>query len=292
MLFYQLAWRFTTLALVGLLAPWAIAQNQPSEPVYRVATETPAAAPVSLARPQAAFDLVQKPGEHPLMPTIRLLKTCLAEFDQNVQDYTCTLVKQERIDGELGENQHILLKVRRRPFSVYMSFLKPYVGREVIYVVGQNEGKMLVLESGWKRKVLGKMQLDPEGMIAMRGQKHPITKVGIHNLLKTLVERAEGDTQYGECDVTTNADVKIDGRSTTMVQLVHPVPRKNFDSHIKRLFIDNELRLPIHYDSFLWPEEPGQDPPLLESYTYRDLKINNSFTARDFDPDNPNIFKP
>jgi hypothetical protein len=77
-----------------------------------------------------------------------------------------------------------------------------------------------------------------------------------------------------------------------MVQIVHPIPRQNFRSHVARVFFDNELRLPIHYDAYMWPEKPGQPPPLEESYTYANLKLNNGYTARDFDSENQEIFRP
>lgn len=272
----------------------AEAQGQPSQPVYRVANEAsasaaPAAAPATT--PDGTFDLTQQPGEHPLAPVVRVFQASLDHMRQNVRDYSCTLVKKERVDGELGESQHIYMKVREEPFSVYMQFLQPYQGREVLFVDGQHDNEMLVLEAGFKRKLLGKMQLDPEGMVAMRGQKYPITKVGISNLLRQLVERSQADMKYGECEVKTNPNMSINGRSTTMIQVTHPVPRQNFRTHIARIFLDNELRVPIHYDSFMWPEEGGQ-PPLEESYTYTNLKLNNNFSARDFDSTNPEIFKP
>ena len=60
-----------------------------------------------------------------------------------------------------------------------------------------------------------------------------------------------------------------------------------------RLFFDNELKVPIHFDAYIWPEKEGGEPQLEESYTYaKNLKINNNFTARDFDANNnPEIFK-
>ncbi len=58
-----------------------------------------------------------------------------------------------------------------------------------------------------------------------------------------------------------------------------------------QFFLDNELRVPIHYDAYKWPREPGEDPPLEESYTYRDLKINVGLTASEFDQENPEIFQ-
>jgi hypothetical protein len=149
-----------------------------------------------------------------------------------------------------------------------------------------------VLEAGWKR-VLGKINLDPQGATAMSGQKYPITRVGIRNLTASLVRQFEDDTKYSECDVTTKDDTKISGRPATMVQIIHPVPRRNFRAHVARIFFDNELGIPIHYDAYLWPDQPGGRPPLDESFTYTNLKINNGFTARDFDANNnPEIFKP
>jgi hypothetical protein len=277
----------------------AHAQSGLSEPVYRVADETAAAEPTASQAPAAAtapaagapFDLTQQPNEHPLAPMIRVLKECQEHIDQNIRDYSCTFVKRERVDGELGEYQHIFMKVAHGSFSVYMRFLQPFAGREALYVAGQNDNKLVVLEAGFKR-VLGKLSLDPEGAVAMRGQKHPITRVGIRNLTAELIKLWEAETQYAECEVTVNADTKVEGRPATLVQVMHPVPRQTFRGHVQRLFLDNELRIPIHYDVYLWPAQEGAEPPLDESYTYKNLKINNGFTALDFDPNNnPAIFK-
>ena len=310
----------TALTLVLAAAP--VQAEKLSEPIYRVAYETPAAqqspttqsaapstaaavataapaepaaAPVP-ARPAAAaiasapFDLAQQPGEHPLAPVLRALKATQEEIDRNVHDYCCTLVKQERVDGTLGEQQHIFMKVMNQPFSVYMSFLKPFAGREVLYVNGQNEGKMVVLEAGFKR-MLGKMNLDPNGTLAMSGQKHPITDVGIRNLTAKLSKMWEAETKFAECEVTTKSDAKFNGRSATMIQVVHPIARQDFRFHYSRLFLDNELKVPILFDGYLWPEQTGGEPPLDEIYMYTNLKLNNGYTAREFDAANPELFK-
>lgn len=324
---YDLVAISAIFACVGfILYSIASAEDRLTQPVYRVpngtsasqtaaavpntsATATPAAAAstpvaatpasVAAALPSAPaapltgapFDLKQQPGEHVLAPVIRTLKTSQASIDQNVRDYSCTLVKRERVDGELGEYQHILMKVAHDPFSVYMSFLKPHTGREVLYVAGQNENKLIVLEAGFKRLV-GKLHLDPQGATAMNGQKRPITDVGFRNLTAKLIRLWEAESKFEECEVTSNADTKINGRSTTMFQVTHPLPRQNFNAHVARIFFDNELRVPIHYDAYSWPPQEGTQPPLEESYTYTNLKMNNGFTARDFDAyNNPDIFK-
>jgi hypothetical protein len=139
--------------------------------------------------------------------------------------------------------------------------------------------------------MMGKMNVDPTGMLAMRGQKYPITNVGIRNLTAKVLAIAEADAKFQECDVVVNPAVKFGDRSTTMIQVTHPQPRPNFHAHVWRIFLDNELKVPIHYDSYLWPEAPGQTPPAESSYTYANLKVNNGLTARDFDPANPAIFQ-
>ena len=287
----SLAW---LLVSVGGVA-WG--QEPLTEPVFRVAREaSPQAKPASLpqavaaAKGAAVFDLTERPGEHPLAPAIRVWKEVLAHIDSNVRDYTCEFEKRERLDGRLGEKQIIALKVRHQPFSVYMFFKQPYQGREVIFVDGQNGNELLILEAGFKRR-LGQMQLDPNGWLAMRGQKYPITKVGIRNLIVEAIAFAEADTKFGESQVTTDPNTNIDGRPTTMIQIVHPVPRREFRAYVTRIFLDNQLRVPIHYDAYMWPDANGKNPPLEESYTYRNLQINTGLTANDFDPKNPAIFK-
>ena len=61
------------------------------------------------------------------------------------------------------------------------------------------------------------------------------------------------------------------------------MPRKHFRFHLARIFIDDELQVPIRYAAYLWPAREGGKPVLDEEYTYLNLKLNNGFTDRDFD---------
>jgi len=181
------------------------------------------------------------------------------------------------------------MKVMHEPFSVYMLFKQPFAGREVLYVAGQNDNKLVALDVGAKR-FLGKLSLDPNGALAMKGQKHPITSVGIRNLCGKLLKVSESELKFGESEVTISPST-IDSRKTTLVQIIHPSPRKEFKNYVARIFFDDEHRIPIHYDAYSWPEQAGGKPQLEESYTYQNLQLNNNFTAIDFDPNNPALFK-
>ena len=86
---------------------------------------------------------------------------------------------------------------------------------------------------------------------------------------------------------------KIENRVCTCIEVMHPVPRRNFLFHVARIYIDDELNIPIRYEAYDWPENNGGqlvavEENLTEEYTYLNLKLNNGFTNADFDIRNPN----
>jgi hypothetical protein len=250
--------------------------------------------PISLAersasKPQRPLDVTclvnPRPNEHPLAPVLRWAKQGLPAIE-NLNDYSAILVKRERIRGQLGGFESMSVKIRHRPFSVYVNFLGPanLQGQEVIYNEGQNNGKL----RAHKAHLAGTVSLDPEGLFAMNGRHYPLTEIGLSNLVRRLIEVGDEDVHRDECEVTYLRGAKVNKRLCTVIQVVHPVPRDYFRFHLARIFIDDELRLPIRYEAHDWPRETGGPPELIEEYTYLDLKLNNGFTDEDFSTHNPN----
>ena len=291
-----------TVAFMAAVIPFGplAAAQQPGrliEPIYRIAHEEPVqetpkvAARIAHAPQPTPFNLIPQPGEHPLAPGLALARQHLAEMDATIKDYSAMLIKQERINGTLHEQEAAYIKVRHNPFSVYMFFLKPNKGQECLYLGGPNgtKGTLFARGAGWKKR-FGVMELDPEGSLAMKNQKYPIMKLGMRNLTTELIDVATNDMNFGECEVR-NVQSKINGRAVTLLEVTHPTPRANFRFHKAQIFIDNQLHIPIRYASYMWPETPGEAPPLEEAYTYLNVKLNNGFTDADFDKDNPELFK-
>ncbi len=228
--------------------------------------------------------------QHPLVPALEMAYKTKAFMDANLKDYSATVVKHERINGVLGENEYAFIKVRNQPFSVYMYFLAPknLEGQECMYIDGQNENKMFAhAPPGTLRGRFGTVSLSPTSAMAMQGQRYPITELGIYNLTKRLIEVGEHDKQFGECDVKFFDGAKVNGRVCTVIQVTHPVPRRNFLFNIARIYLDKELNLPVRYEAYDWPSQAGGPPELLEEYTYMNVKINQGFTDADFDARNP-----
>jgi hypothetical protein len=229
--------------------------------------------------------------EHPLIPALEMAKRTLANIDANVKDYSATIVKRERIDGKLGDPEYAMIKVRQHPFSVYMYFLAPnnLVGQECMYVEGANNGNMFAHAApNTLRGKFGTVSLAPNSAMAMKDQRYPITELGVANLTKRLIEVGEHDKQYGECDVKFYQGAKVNGRVCTMIEVTHPVARRNFLFNVARIYLDDQLQLPIRYEAYEWPAQAGGPPVLLEEYTYMNLQTNQGFTDADFDVHNPN----
>ncbi len=254
-------------------------------PAYQVADRSEAALSAGAA-PQLGPG---QTGEHPLMPTLRWAYSGLGNVEK-IQDYSATIAKRERIAGKVGDFQYMFVKLRHHPFSVYMYFLGPadLKGREVLFIEGQNNGNMWAHGTGLEKTMFGTVSLKPDGPIAMRNQRYPLTELGILNMTRRLVEVGEQDVKYGECEVKFYKGAKINNRVCTCIEVLHPVPRRNFLFNVARIFVDDELNLPIRYESYDWPKQQGAKPELLEEYTYLNLKLNNGFTDADFDVKNPN----
>jgi hypothetical protein len=254
-----------------------------SEPLLRVARSTSPSIPA-----------------HPLDSALELARNGLATIRNDIRDYTATLVKRERVNGQLGEYEYMFTKIRNRqvadgrvvvPFSVYMYFLRPASaqGREVLYVEGKNDNKLIAREGGTAGKYLPTVWLRPNGIIAMRGQLYPITDVGLENLVLKLIERGETEKKSGNanCEVTFHQNAKINGRPCTLLQIRYAKPAPGVEFHLAQIFIDDEHQVPVRYAAFGFPQRPGENPPVLEEYTYLNLKFNVGLTDKDFDENNP-----
>lgn len=266
----------------GVVPAFFPAPLSPAGELPRVGERQPAASyPIALALNSPA------PGEHPLVPAVRWAKECLHNM-RNIHDYSAKLAKRERIDGTLTDYEYLKVKVRHEPFSVYISFIGParVKGQEAIYVKGRNEGKLLAHSNGMK-KIFGTVSLHPDSMLAMTGNRYPITEMGIRRLTERLIEVGEHDSHFGECEVKAFPNTKINGRDCVCLRVIHPVQRREFIFSMAKIYVDSELNIPVRYEAYDWPHEPGGEPLLTEEYTYLDVRLNNGFTDRDFEVTNP-----
>ena len=231
--------------------------------------------------------------EDPLRECLRIAYDGEKRIQESIRDYTCTLTRRERVDGRLMAYETMFVKIRHQqkqagsvvePFSVYVRFLAPdrVKGREVIYVEGQNGGKLIVRNGGTRFEHITTSLL-PDSPAAMQQTRYPITEIGMLNLTRRLIERGEQEMKDKECQVKLVRGAKINGRPSTVIQVAHTTRQSDLQFKTARIMIDDELDLPVHYSAYDWPEKEGEPVSLLEEYTYTDVKLNVGLTDLDFD---------
>lgn len=227
----------------------------------------------------------EQPKEHKLAPAIRIAEKAQKAAEE-LEDYSANFYKKEIVNGRVVVHS-MSMKIRHKPFSTYLRFHKPHEGREVIFVDGANQGNLLAHETGIK-SVVGTVSLHPKSPEALSESKEPITEIGIAKMASHIIEQWKYESKYGECEVKYYPNAKLGERTCKVIESSHPVPRKQFAFHITRLYIDKETELPIMVEQYGFPTQPGAKPPLLEIYTYSNVRTNLGLTSIDFDPNNPN----
>lgn len=202
-----------------------------------------------------------------------------------VRSYRCLFIKRDYVNGQLQPYQFILMKVRTRPFSVYMRWLKPRAGREVLYVPHRYGPKIIAHEVGVKG-VVGTVEIDPHSARARKESRHPITEIGIGNMIRKLERRwllAARDPQYS---VEVKPNAKVGNRSCWCVKARSPA-RGRYEYFRVRVFFDKQHKLPIRFEGYSWPTRQFPDGMLIEEYTYDRLELNVPLSELDFDVRNP-----
>ncbi|MBL8850469.1 MAG: DUF1571 domain-containing protein [Planctomycetaceae bacterium] len=279
---------FATATLVAFCVPIGAADDPVQRPLQRstpgggrpAATQSPAAgAAATPAQEQPAVD------EHPLIPAIRLAEHSLESL-ATVKDYQALIARRELVNGELVV-ESMQLKFREEPFSVYLLFGGANAGREVLYVDGRNDNKLMAHEGSGLASFIGTISLAPDNPQVTKQSRHKITEIGLRNMLGALVARWEEESKYGEIDVKYYHNARISERPCLAIECSHPRPRKQFKFHITRLYIDKESDIAVRLENWGFPTQQNGNPVLIEEYTYSNVKTNVGFTDADFDRSNP-----
>ncbi len=198
---------------------------------------------------------------------------------REVTSYTAVFHKQQRVAGELLQEETVLIKFRK-PFSLYMSWtVAPHKGSALLYVDGWNDNRARVHKGGF----LGffNWNLAPTHPRLMKNNLRPLTETGIGFLVKTVGANIRKAIELGELSFTEHGEETVYERKTRRLEIILPKEKtKGCDAY--RLIINQDItnKILIKCEVYDW------DDHLVESYGYKHLELNASLTDADFDPDN------
>lgn len=212
---------------------------------------------------------------------IALLNYCLENYGRSYTDYTCTLIKQERIGGKLGTEQEITTKFKESPFSVAMQWTRNApLGDRVLFVKGKFDDNMLVRPSNSLLRMLagGAVQRKPDGADAMRNTLRPVSLFGFRNGLLELVKVYVAAREAGQLTEKFGGFADVAGRKTIVLERYLP-PSDNYPAWKTLVYIDPEYLVPVCIEGYGWDEQ------LSSRYVYQNIKFNPGLTDDDFLPE-------
>jgi uncharacterized protein DUF1571 len=200
-----------------------------------------------------------------------------------VKDYTCWLVSQERVKGELLEKNVVKFKMRTKPFSVAMHWVEPKKSKdqEVYFVEGRNDNKMRV-KSPIFPNIIGFQSIDVNDPRVLQNSRHTILEAGIGHMIEQNLKHWEAARRVNQTKVTVG-DFKYDNRECTRVELIAQSRAAGPYCCRTVIYLEKESKIPIRMENYDWPREggtPGGD--LLESFSYVGLQFNVGLKDADF----------
>jgi hypothetical protein len=292
-------WFTLPLVCAVCLSASPVPDPEPSEPRTEPLPEVPLSLDDGPVTPAKLAALAKR-------DPVALLDACRRKYAAEVRGYRCTLVKRERINGTLFDEEEIRVAVRQQPFAVLMLWDRGSRDAElagfklgkiegVLYAVGENRGNLIV----WRptASFLTQKQVDPTSDTPRASARFAVPESGQgHALERTYRSWSEG-RENGTATVSyveTRAVPELGGRVCHVVRketakpeldpflMSEPNPdaaKRPADAFSKvDVMIDAETGLQV--GSVI----RRADGELVASYFFRDVQLNPAFDKDQFKP--------
>lgn len=258
------------------------------------------------------------------VPDIDALLARARKTIDHTDDYTGTFVRRERLLDKTVQ-QKTAFKFKK-PFRVYLYFVSPHCGREVIYQRGWNDGELKVHKGSFPDLTVN---LDPRGETAMEVNHHPVTDFGLDNMVRMITSNLRRAARRNEGTIEISNGGEVFGRQVWRVEARFPRGGRNVTAREDETLWDiaartgqdmyyllyvnrakgyrepddvdegDEVFVPRYYGAraeFLLDKQHGlplkittwdRQDRVYEHYEYPELRLNPGLTDADFDPDNP-----
>ena len=269
------------LCLSALLAPALLpAANAPPPPSAVVAAPVAATPPQPGPRLDAALARWKKVDWDAAVQAdqLKFLNLVQQRCSETIFDFSARFFKQERINGELQDEEAADMKWRGSPFSVYMKYVLGDEGREVLYVAGQYDNKIQGHPGGWLGALI-KVQVAPDDPSVLKTNLRPITAAGMINMISVIVAQCELARSHGDLQLQYVGKIEAGGRPAYAIKRLLP-NKPIYPNKELVILIDCAALVPVGSDGYGW------DGQLLTKYHFTDFKLNVGLPDRDFDRSN------
>lgn len=195
-----------------------------------------------------------------------------------IRDVTADLTRQELVGNRLQESETLHWVQRVEPHSLHLTWIgERRKGREVVYVQGSNDDKVLVHEPGALSRIKPVLRFAPTSAAMSYGSRYSITVVGYQALVKRIVQNYDDAARRGSVNVVDFGTLQHEGYKTRAFKVVLDFPgTQTGDYHSMIVWFDVATGLPVHFVGV------DSNDVLLEDYLWKSLKVNQDLTDADF----------
>jgi hypothetical protein len=213
---------------------------------------------------------------------LKFLALCADRFDEEIQGYTCTFVKKERIDGKLyppGRDDYEVIKVacREHPFSVFFQWEKHRkLAVRALYVEGENNDKILARPFVTLLPVQERALDDPE---AKKSGRYSMAQFGMGLAIRRTVKAMRVAEARGTLHLRYVGEFKV---KEVGDRVCYKFIRTPYDPLEEDAL--NELTLYVDRETWMQIGSILRDPDgnLLAEYFFRDIERNPEFPENKF----------
>lgn len=275
-------------------APASGTRAEPPPPAWPTPQASPSAG--GAIRPVAAPSAAVAPQSPSATPDadeqrrkLRELHQLAAERYATIDAYTVQLRRREQVNGQDQPEEILLLKFRKKPWSIYFKWLGTTAqGREAVYVQGQHDNKLHTLLAAGDMPFMpaGKrIALAPDSVFVRSASRHALTEAGIGTVIEHFGKLVQQEARLPAGQPSTCRCQGLVQRPefAAPVEVVEQVVRPG----VEPLLPGGGRRL--------WAFDPASHLPVLivtwdmsghevEYYCFTDFRTPVALSDADFDP--------
>lgn len=224
------------------------------------------------------------------------LRFCRDRCRENVRDFVCLFVKEERLADGLSPERHMLVRFLEDPYSVDLTWTKnPQLASRMTYVKGwQDRGGNPIARFHLRG---GLALIAPRGVyrcIYADGigteSRRPVDCFGLCHMLDMIVATNDHAAGHPGFELLFLGADAIDQRPTLCFRRRLPYPDEPGDwpDRLMILHLDAEELVPIA----LYAYADDDASQLLARYEFRNLRCNVGVSPEEFGPPPPNHLTP
>ncbi|OAI53169.1 hypothetical protein AYO44_16250 [Planctomycetaceae bacterium SCGC AG-212-F19] len=214
---------------------------------------------------------------------VAFLENCIRRCVREVKGYSLTLQKQENIAGKIQPSEIVQVHFREKPHSVFFNWVEgARLAERVLYVEGENDGKMLARpKGGLARIVAGDVTArEVNGPDARNSARYTMDQFGFKKSTERTLLSWKTARDAGTLNVEYLGRSKVKEVGDKECYILKRIAKEPENDGVKEslYYFDSDTWLQV---GVVLKDDKGL---LIGSYYFRDLKLNPEFKKDQFTP--------